>query len=383
MRLRLLAAAALPILAVAIRSPVDPSNRLSPESELAAVVTAYLAMPLPADWSGIEKLPGVRWAALPPTSLQNCLPDGSCYTRQGNATIAGRTLAILATGARTMVTNLMIRNGGAAFGEPALVAALKSAGLGAELARCPVAGGAGSTNWYRVKGSASAGYFSIQAARPGRGEGFVLSYGDRLPALQPNQLALYSEQCAPGAVQAPVSTLKPHEHLAQTVTALLVTTAGPVLYDWKTLRGLNTGITWDTNPPRRTDLTTLRGDPSPLALSGHATYAGREFSAQASGTANEVRNIYLEEIGLHPRGEHMLGVVYEKGFAVQLTRCGPVYTESTNNWYRITSSRTRTAMILQSIRYEGNNVQDSYTLRLDGTLPTRDSRDRNPGVNGC
>ena len=32
--------------------------------------------------------------------------------------------------------------------------------------------------------------------------------------LQPKQLALYSEQCSDGAVQRPVSTLKPHEQLA-------------------------------------------------------------------------------------------------------------------------------------------------------------------------
>jgi hypothetical protein len=96
-----------------------------------------------------------------------------------------------------------------------------------------------------------------------------------------------------------------------------------------------------------------------------------------------VKAFFLEENGLHPKGEHMLGVVYEKGIAVQLVRCGPVYTESTNNWYSLNSRGTRPAMILQSIRYEGNNVQDSYQLRLDGTLPTRDSRDRNPGTNGC
>jgi hypothetical protein len=40
-------------------------------------------------------------------------------------------------------------------------------------------------------------------------------------------------------------------------------------------------------------------------------------------------------------------------------------------------------MIRQSIRYDGNQVQDSYAIRLDGTLPTRDPRDRDPGVNGC
>jgi len=79
----------------------------------------------------------------------------------------------------------------------------------------------------------------------------------------------------------------------------------------------------------------------------------------------------------------MLGVVYEKGITVRLVRCGPVYTESTNNWYSLVGAGTRPAMIQQSIRYDGNQVQDSYALRLDGTLPARDPRDRDPGVNGC
>jgi hypothetical protein len=60
-----------------------------------------------------------------------------------------------------------------------------------------------------------------------------------------------------------------------------------------------------------------------------------------------------------------------------------VYTESTNNWYSLTSAKTRPAMIRQSIHYDGNQVGDTYELRLDGTLPTRDARDRNPGTNGC
>ena len=79
----------------------------------------------------------------------------------------------------------------------------------------------------------------------------------------------------------------------------------------------------------------------------------------------------------------MLGVLYEKGLAVKLVRCGPLYTESTNNWYSVTSAGTRPVMVLQSIRYDGNNVQDSYEVRLDGTLPVRDPRDRNPGSGGC
>ena len=368
----------------AYRPTVLPSSRLTPESELAAVVKAYLSMSLPADWDALEKLPGIRWSALPATALRNCLPDGGCFTRTGTAAIGGRPMTVMATGARTMVQNIFLRNTGTPIGEAAVVTALKDAGLGAELARCPVRGGAGSTNWYRLKAAGiTPGFLSIQAGRSGRpNEGFVLSYGEELPALQPNQLALYSEQCGAGVAQAPVSTLKPHEYLAQTVVNLLAPVNGPALPEWKALGGLSTGITWDSAGPRRVDYSSL-GDPNPVSQGGWVTYGGRKFSVRASGTTTQVKAVFLEENGMHPRGEHMLGVVYEKGIAVQLVRCGPVYTESTNNWYSLTSRGTRPAMILQSIRYEGNNVQDSYVIRLDGTLPTRDPRDRNPGTNGC
>lgn len=364
-----------------------PSYRLltsTPESELAAIVKAYLAMSLPSDWASLERLPGIRWAPLPPTALQNCLPDGGCFTRQGTATLGGRSLTVMATGARTMVLNIFLRNTGAPLGEAPVVAALKQAGLGAELARCPVRGSTGSTNWYRLKGAnLSPGFLSIQAGRTGRpNEGFVLSYGEELPALQPNQLALYSEQCALGATQAPVSTLKPHELMARTFVTLLAPAGGPALYDWKALVALPTEVAWDSAGPKRVDFNAL-GDPNPVSVGGSVTYAGRKFSVRASGTATQVKAIFLDENGLHPRGEHMLGVVYEKGIAVQLVRCGPIYTESTNNWYSLASTRTRPAMILQSIRYDGNNVQDTYVLRLDGSLPARDPRDRNPGVSGC
>ncbi len=355
----------------------------TPESELAGIARAYLAMSLPADWDGLEKLPAIRWAPLPVAALQSCLPDGGCFTRTGTATVGGRSFTVMATGARTMVLNIFFRNTGAPIGEAPVVAALKQAGLGAELARCPIRGGAGSTSWYRLRGAnLSPGFLSIQAGRPGRpNEGYVLSHGEELPALQPNQLALYSTQCAAGAAQAPVSTRKPHEILAQAVFTLLAP-AGPALYDWKALVALPTEIAWDSAGPKRVDYNTL-GDPNPVSLNGNVAWAGRKFSVRASGTATQVKAVFFDENGMHPRGEHMLGVVYEKGIAVQLVRCGPVYTESTNNWYSLNSTRTRAAMILQSIRYEGNNVQDSYALRLDGTLPGRDPRDRNPGVNGC
>jgi hypothetical protein len=355
-----------------------------PQDDLIAILGGFLGKEFVNDWDGIEKLPSVRWAPNSPRALPNCLPDGSCYASQGTAVVAGRNLSVVATGARTIVTYLYLRNASAPFGEPAVLEALKRASFTPELARCPASGGTGGTNWYRLKsGAANPGVLSIQTSCGGRPcEGFTVSQGDELPALQPNQLNLYTEQCGVGADRRAVPVGKPHELLAETVVALLVPAGGPGLYDWKSLASVATGISWSGDAPKPASLAHL-SDPSPLMLTGHGTFSGRKFSAMASGTPEQVKIVRLEELGQHPRGEHMLGVVYQKGITVQLVRCGPVYTESTNNWYSLTSARTRPAMIRQSIGYDGNQVQDAYELRLDGSLPQRDPRDRNPGVNGC
>jgi hypothetical protein len=355
----------------------------SPATDLAAVVQAFLAKDANTDWSGLDKLPSFRWT--PPKSLTNCLPDGGCYVREGAATIAGKSLVLRATGARTIVSYMYLQNGSAPFGEAEIVAALKASGLNPELARCPVKAGVGGANWYRLTSeSVNPGVLQIRTNCNGRPcEALVMSRSEELPQLQPNQVSMYSEQCSAGVSREPVSRLKPHQHLAEGVVALLVPAAGPALIDWNGLAGLSTGITWTGDGPKAMDLKAAYNDPNPMMRPGEASYGGRKFSAMATGTASQVKLIRLEESGLHPRGEHMLGVVYEKGIAVKLVRCGPIYTESTNNWYSLTSARTRPAMIRQSIRYDGNQVQDTYELRLDGTLPPRDPRDRDPGVNGC
>ena len=101
----------------------------SPEQDIVTIIKAWVMMPQPGNWDSLDELPGIRWASLPPSSLQNCLPDGGCFARRGVATIAGRNVAIVASGARTMVMNLYFRNGGAPFGETAILAALKDAAL--------------------------------------------------------------------------------------------------------------------------------------------------------------------------------------------------------------------------------------------------------------
>jgi hypothetical protein len=291
---------------------------------------------------------------------------------------------VVATGARTIVTHLFVRNPNAPLGEAAVLGALTSAGLVTELARCPLKAGTGGTNWYRVKGDKTEpSHLSVQTSCNGRAcEGFVLSRSDRLPPLLPAQLALYSDKCSAGAERTPVSTIRPHVALAELIKGLIPPASGPAGYDWKTLLALPAGITWNGDGPKPMSLT-FKNDPNPVGMTGSVTLAGREFSLLASGTPAQVRVIYLDEGGVHPKGEHMLGVLYEKGFAVKVARCGPVYTESTVMWYSATSPATRPVMVLQSIHYDGNNVSDAYALRLDGTLPARDPRDRNPGTGGC
>jgi hypothetical protein len=356
-----------------------------PEDDIAAVIRQFFSKTLIPEWSGIEKLTAIQWAPLPPTMLQKCLPDGGCFTRTGKAVVGGRNIIVVATGARTMVSHLYLRNTAAPFGETPVLAALKAAGLTAELARCPVQSAGGGTNWYRLNGPTSnPGVLSVQTSCNGRPcEGFVLTVGTDLPQLQPAQLKLYSEQCsAPPAERPAVATGLPHEALADVIAALIPPVSGNALSNWNVLAALRTPIKWPAAAPQKMNLS-YKLDPNPYAQSAELTVPGRRFSVLASGSLAQPLVIHVDEIGMHPRGEHLLGVLYKKGFQVQLVRCGPVYTGSTNNWYSVKSSKTHPVTLQQSIRYEGNQVQDTYQLRLDNSLPARDPRDRDPGVGGC
>ncbi len=353
----------------------------SPEGAITSIVRVFLAPNYDTDWSGLEKLPGIKWAPLPPKMLDNCLPDGGCFTRAGTANLGGQNLSVLATGARTIVTHVYLRNGGAAIGEPRVVAALKQAGFSEELARCPVPGTIGGTNWYRLKSAGSGpGFIAIQSSCNGKPcEGFTLTMGTDLPALQPNQLKLYSEQCSANASERKaVSTSSPQEGVAQTIAAYIPQATAPAFYDWKALAGLVPKAEWIPGGPKK-----YNPEPYPYTQSGNMKLAQLAFSLVATGTQTQVKTIGLEENGMHPKGEDVLGLLRGQGLDVKLVRCGPIYTESTNNWYSLTSSKTRPAMLKQSIRYEGKQAQDAYELRLDSTLPKGDPRDRNPGVNGC
>jgi hypothetical protein len=360
------------------------AHAAAPEEQLIEAVKVALGKNFDTDWDGLDALPGIKWAPLPPTSLQNCLPDGGCYARQGAAKFGDHSLTVIASGARTIVTNIYFRSTAKAMGESNVLDALKRAGFAPELARCPVKGTIGGTNWYRLQSaSANPGVLSVQSSCNGKPcEGFQLTLGGDLPQLQPRQVSMYSERCsgAPEARRA-VSTSSPQELIAQSLSAFIPSSSSGAS-EWPAVIKMLPEAKWNSAAPQRMDLT-FKLDPNPYSITGSMALAQRQFSLIASGTQARPQTVYFDENGLHARGEDVLRLVRGQGFDVRLARCGPVYTESTNNWYNVTGTATKSVMLLQSIRIDGKQVQDGYAIRLDNTLPKRDPRDRDPGVSGC
>jgi hypothetical protein len=97
---------------------------------------------------------------------------------------------------------------------------------------------AGILKMLLAKDASTECFLSVQRSCGGKPcEGFSVSYGTVLPALQPNQLRMYSEECGAGAAaRKPVSTSMPHELLAQAFANLLPPATG--LYDWAALQKL-------------------------------------------------------------------------------------------------------------------------------------------------
>jgi hypothetical protein len=211
----------------------------------------------------------------------------------------------------------------------------------------------------------------------------VLTQGTELPPLEPSQLQLYTEACSlPEAERRPVKVELPPARLAHTLAALLAKSPGARLCNWETLENLPTGIQWDPGGVKKGDLS-YKGDPNPWMDQGKVENSGRKFYVLVSGSPTEVKTVYLDEGATHPRGENLWEELYELGFAERLVRCGPVKTKSTNDWHSATSSQTQPAMLEESIRYDVNEVQETYGLRLDSTPPKRHPCDRDPGAAGC
>jgi len=168
-----------------------------PAAALAEFIKPLLVLPADSGgaWEDLEKVPAVRWAAGPPTMLDKPSPDGNFFARPGQATVGGRSLGIVASGARSMVFSIYLRDSAPPMEPEALIAGFRQAGFVVTPARCPISpGGTAPRRWYRL--SMARKKPAILYAGPLRsgGSGYTLYLND-LPPLTPSEAALYTDKC--------------------------------------------------------------------------------------------------------------------------------------------------------------------------------------------
>lgn len=183
--------------------PAPGAQAQSPAARFAAVVGA-LMHPASApqgsyyDWLFIERAPGVKWAPLPPDSLDKPLSDGHYFRRNGTIALGAAPMKIMAAGARTMIFNHYFKNEGQALGEAQVVAALRASGLTVTTARCGTNPALRAPTWYRLSGGGKRPAL-LWVAQP-RGasspwEGFNLALDPTLKPMTPQERMVYTDRC--------------------------------------------------------------------------------------------------------------------------------------------------------------------------------------------
>jgi len=157
---------------------------------------------LPADsaasWDDLEKDPAIRWGQ-GPIMLNRASPDGNFFARPGQASVSGRTWGVLASGARTMVFSVYLRDPAPPMAPDALVAGLREAGFTVAPARCPLdPRGAAPRRWHRLAAPKKKPAFLYAGPLQSGGAGYAL-FLDGLPPMTQSEARLYTDDCAAAA----------------------------------------------------------------------------------------------------------------------------------------------------------------------------------------
>lgn len=355
------------------------ANAQSAEDQLAQVVTALM---LPAgsegsygDWEQIETVKQIRWEPLPPKMLDDALPDGSYFTRRGLANLGGRPFGVVATGARTMVVNVYFHNVSASsVGEPTVIAALQRHGFVLDLARCPVRGAAAGNKWWRIQGlNKRPAFFNSQTDCNGsKCEGYALLLGETLPSMTPQQKGLYTDRCSgdSAGAAAPASAAWDEQLAALFMSLIPAGSAGAL--SWSEIDKAQT-VQWAPMPPKEMPSPPWSDTENHFYRGGQTDLGGRMLYLTATGTKDGVRNVHAEDQATQANRGDVLKVLQQKGFDVQLARCGKLYQLSSGKWFRVTGPGKHRVMLLREVRCDTiacPKGQESYTLDLDGVLPT-------------
>lgn len=345
--------------------------------ELARTIVAFM---LPAgaeasfeDWGDLESVSTVRWQPLPPNMLDDGLPDGSYFTRRGLAQIDGRPVGIVATGARTMVTNLYFRNVGAPIGDGAVIAPLERLGIQAELLRCPIGTAGGGDRWWRISGAGKrAAVLQSQTNCNGkRCEGYALLLDGTLASMSPQERRLYTDRCTGAQAGTALPSLPPWDvQLAAIFDAWIrAGTADGIAWD---ALGAIGAIHWQSPMPQESTQPWKEPFPYRFARSGEADLGARMMQATATGERTAAMALYLEDRRTQPSRGNVLASLQGRGYQVTLLRCGKVYTRSSRNWYEIKRAGAPSALLAFGLRCDSDTcpkADENFVLSRPAALP--------------
>jgi hypothetical protein len=345
-----------------------------------AAAVADLIKPLlilPADsggaWDDLEKHPAIRWGAGPVMSSR-ASPDGNFFARPGQASVSGRTLTVVATGARSMVFSVYLRDPAPLGDQDALPAGLRQAGFTVAPARCKIdPRGAAPRRWYRVVLARKKPAFLMAGPLASGGSGYTLYLGD-LPPMTQAEAGLYTDDCG-GAARAAAggpTVARPttgQAGLVAVVEALMRPAGAPAGLPWATLTGLP-AITWPKTAPMK--MTSPYNDPgedrNPRLLEGQFKTATTQMQAIATGD-DRAANRFLLLSGQHlPRGA-VFDALQRDGYTLTALRCGKVYTETSQAWFRIAGPGKQPAILYRAHHSSDGMLSEDYALWLDNVLP--------------
>jgi hypothetical protein len=355
----------------AVAAPADPS----------AVAVAELVKPLlilpadsGADWEGLDKVPATRWAP-GPTMTSKPSPDGNFFARPGQASLLGRPVAVLATGARTMVFSIYLRDPAPPMAPDALAAGLRQAGFAVATARCPIDPRSGAPRrWYRLALAKKKPAFLYAGPTQSGGSGYTLFLGE-LPTMTQAEAALYTDSCgapAVGSQPAGPATVRPttgQGGVVAVIEALLRPVGAPASLPWATLGSLPV-ITWKSLAPMRmtSPYSDVGEDRNPRLLEGEFRTATTRMQAIATGDDRAANRFMLRD-GQHLTRGAVFDALARNGYAITPLRCGKVYTETSQAWHRISGPGMQPAILYRAHHSTDGIHTEDYALRLDNTLP--------------
>jgi hypothetical protein len=344
-------------------------------SELAQLIKPLLLPPSDnvsgASWEDLKPNGAIRWGA-GPVMLNRPSPDGNYFARPGQATLSARPVTIVASGARSMVFSYYFRDPAPPASADAVIAGFRQAGYEIAPARCAkVRGAPAPKQWYRLTLPRKNPAFLYVGPLQSGGGGYTLYLAD-LPAMTQAEAATYADDCRGTTAPTKGNTASAstgQDGVATLIEALLRPPGAPVSLAWSSLASLP-AIKWRPLPPTKmtSPWTDSGQDLNPRLLEGEFRTATTRMTAIATGDDRGASRFYLREGQNLPHGA-VFARLARDGYAITPLRCGKVYTETSQAWFRISGPGKQPAVLYRAHHRTDGVLSEDYGLWLDNALP--------------